>query len=94
MLSEKGFNEYDNKLFEHLLHNKKPCSFVRTMCDNIIDQEDDSDSESDTTISLDDKLLLFGQLIENTQKYIEENVLRAHKIDFLGNISYIIICII
>ena len=41
MLSEKGFNEYDNKLFEHLLHNKKPCSFVRTMCDNQLGEEDD-----------------------------------------------------
>ena len=46
MLSEKGFNEYDNKLFEHLLHNKKPCSFVRTMCDNQLGEEDDVSSLS------------------------------------------------
>ena len=41
MLCEKGFNEYDNNLFEHLLHNRKPCSYVRTMCDNQIGEEDD-----------------------------------------------------
>ena len=41
MLCEKGFNEYDNNLFEHLLHNRKPCSYVRTMCDNQIGEGDD-----------------------------------------------------
>ena len=44
MLGESGFNELDLSLFKHLIHNKKPCCFVRTKCDSeingILDQSD------------------------------------------------------
>ena len=44
LLGEKGFNDLDMKLLNHLLYNKKPVSFVRTQCDkNILALQDDNE---------------------------------------------------
>ena len=36
MLGEKGFNELDLALFNHLIYNRKNLCFVRTQCDSQI----------------------------------------------------------
>ena len=36
LLAEKGFNELEMKLLQHLIHNKKRVAFVRTKCDSTV----------------------------------------------------------
>ena len=50
MLGEKGFNELDLNLLNHLRHNQKPLAFVRTQCDKNIASYQDEDDVS--TVSL------------------------------------------
>ena len=76
MLCEKGFNEYDNNLFEHLLHNRKPCSYVRTMCDNQIGEEDDVSNTYFVLEIIHFQSLGFGYRAHCRRK--AANVWRAH----------------
>ena len=46
MLGEKGFNELDLNLLNHLRHNEKPLAFVRTQCDKNIASYQDEDEVS------------------------------------------------
>ena len=36
ILSDKGFNELEMTLLRHLIHNKRPMSFIRTQCDSAV----------------------------------------------------------
>ena len=36
ILGDKGFNELEMTLLRHLIHNKRPMSFIRTQCDSAI----------------------------------------------------------
>ena len=35
-MGDKGFNELEMTLLRHLIHNKRPMSFIRTQCDSAI----------------------------------------------------------
>ena len=71
MLGESGFNELDLSLFKHLIHNKKPCCFVRTKCDSeingILDQ-----SEVENPITPE---LAFEKLQADFRLYMKQDVM-------------------
>ena len=71
MLGESGFNELDLSLFKHLIHNKKPCCFVRTKCDSeingILDQ-----SEVECPITPE---LAFEKLQADFRLYMKQEVM-------------------
>ena len=77
MLGESGFNELDLSLFKHLIHNKKPCCFVRTKCDSeingILDQ-----SEVENSITPE---IAFEKLQADFRLYMNQEVMSQTKFE-------------
>ena len=82
MLGEKGFNELDMALFKHLIHNKKPCCFVRTQCDSqingILDRFEMENPDMDHEMA-------FEQLQVEFRAYMENEV--VSQTDFNGRLG-------
>ena len=72
MLGEKGFNELDMALLKHLIHNKKPCCFVRTQCDSQINGMMDQNEFTTNKITAE---MAFKKLKDNFRKYMKTEVL-------------------
>ena len=74
MLGEKGFNEIDLALFNHLLYNKKNLCFVRTQCDTqingLLDDFEMNTEESDITAEI-----AFQMLQEDFRLYMKNEAL-------------------
>ena len=77
MLGESGFNELDLSLFKHLIHNKKPCCFVRTKCDSEINgMLDESHVENPITPEI-----AFKKLQADFRLYINDKVMPETNFD-------------
>lgn len=72
LLSDNGFNEYDQNLLDHLMRNNRPCSYIRTKCDTSIfgiqEQYENNDAE------IDDERA-FAELRTKTLNFMQNEVM-------------------